>query len=378
MITRLLFRLCCWIDSALVGLFFVRHAANEAAAEQDAISAANEARQDGDWVQLAVYGDWPNTAGLQRFQKEDAINVVNEFKRFLNTPQRVMGAPWYIGHPDHDGFKDKYKDTRAYGRIKDLQARDDGLFAQVKWSDAGKKLVEDEAYNGHSVNWAIRRQGNAWRPFRLKSVGFTNEPNIPVTPVTAANENQTIMEKTKLIAVLGLAATATDADIEKALGDLKTTNAANETKAGELTSQVTSLTLAKTTAETTAANEKTAREKAVKKASGVLLDNAITTGRLTKADRAQWEEKFAANEFDGVATELAALKPKLNTTSKTNGLGARNAEQRGSTEKSTQIREAVNERMEKHKETYAVAWQVVKKQKPELFEKADAAAEDDE
>lgn len=351
-------------------------AANEASTEADVVHVANEAKQDGEWVMLSPYGDHPNSVGMQRFEKADAANIVAEFKRLLNTPQRVLGVPWYIGHPDHDGFKDRYKDTRAYGRIKDLEAREDGLFGRTKFGADGKKLVEDEAFHGHSVNWAIRKEGKVWRPFRLKSVGFTNEPNIAVPPVTAANENnnQTIMDKSKLIAALGLAATATDADIETAIGSLKTTNAANETKAGELAATVTTLTTAKTTAETTSANEKAAREKAVKKASSVLLDNAITTGRLTKADRPAWEEKFAANEFDGVATELAALKPKLNTTSKTGNVGQRNAEQRGTTEKSTQIREAVNERMDKHKETYAVAWQVVKKQKPELFEQPEAVA----
>jgi hypothetical protein len=100
-----------------------------------------------------------------------------------------IGLPFYIGHPDHEAFKARYTDTKAYGRIKELEARDDGLYGNVKWSGAGKTMVNEEMFHGHSVNWRVRKDtdGN-WRPFSIKSVGFTNEPNIPVMPITHANE----------------------------------------------------------------------------------------------------------------------------------------------------------------------------------------------
>jgi hypothetical protein len=143
------------------------------------------------WACLAPYGDWPNAQGLQRFQKPDAQNIVNEFNSMSNLPQQLLGAPWYVGHPDHPAFKDKYKDGSAKGRIKKLEVRDDGLYAGVKFNPEGEKLIADEAYQGHSVNWYLKQDPadkKAWRPFQLKSVGFTNEPNIPVPPVTTANE----------------------------------------------------------------------------------------------------------------------------------------------------------------------------------------------
>lgn len=137
---------------------------------------------------LAPYGDWPNAQGLQRFRKDDAVNIVNEFKSLASLPQRVLGLPWYVGHPDHDAFKADYKDKTAKGRIKKLEARDDGLWANVRWNDEGKSLIKAEAFHGHSVNWRMRQNGGAWSPFSLKSVGFTNEPQIPVPPVLVANE----------------------------------------------------------------------------------------------------------------------------------------------------------------------------------------------
>lgn len=141
-------------------------------------------------VQLAPYGDFPHGGGLQRFTREDAKAIVNEWEGLnkVANPAKWMGIPWYVGHPDHPAFKDRYKDGRAVGRVKQLEAGNDGLYGLVKFNQIGKELVNTEQFHGHSVNWRVRQEGGVWRPFSLKSVGFTNEPNIPVQPVLKANE----------------------------------------------------------------------------------------------------------------------------------------------------------------------------------------------
>ena len=144
------------------------------------------------WVNIAPYGDWPNSQGMQRIQKADAVKMVNEFNSLIATPRKLLGLPWYIGHPDHPNFANKYKDTKSYGRIKQLEARDDGLYAGVKMNEDGEKILTNESFDGHSVNWYLKedpKQKNVWRPFRVKSVGWTNEPNIPVPTMTTANED---------------------------------------------------------------------------------------------------------------------------------------------------------------------------------------------
>jgi hypothetical protein len=154
-------------------------------------SAVNEADKLR-WVCIAPYGDWPNSQGMQRIQKSDAVKMVNEFNSLLGTPQRMLGLPWYVGHPDHPAFANKYKDTAAKGRIKKLEARDDGLYAGVKLNETGEKILTNEEFEGHSVNWYLKedpKAKNVWRPFRVKSVGWTNEPNIPVPTMTTANED---------------------------------------------------------------------------------------------------------------------------------------------------------------------------------------------
>lgn len=181
---------------------------------------ANEysTKSKDNWVQLSPFGKFPNVAGLQVFTHADAREIANEFDSTPSAGVKYLGLPWYIGHPDHPGFKDQYKDTKAYGRIKELEVRhaancakcnsffaneDDakpcrehGLFANVRWSDEGKQLIANENYHGHSTNWRMKKVGGEWHPFSLKSVGFTNEPGIPVPAITTANQ-KTVMAKSK-------------------------------------------------------------------------------------------------------------------------------------------------------------------------------------
>lgn len=181
------------------------------------VFSANEYNTGGseNWVQLSPFGKFPNMAGLQVVTPDDVKNIVNEFNSATNAGVRALGLPFYIGHPDHPAFKAVYTDHSSKGRIKELQMRHDpdctvcqqfanqksvepcadhGLFGNVKWNDDGKKIIANEEYHGHSVNWRLTRKGAGWHPVALKSVGFTNEPGIPVSPITAANENMNLID----------------------------------------------------------------------------------------------------------------------------------------------------------------------------------------
>jgi hypothetical protein len=306
------------------------------------------------WVQLAPYGDFPHGDGLQRFTAEDARTLVNEFNSLLRTPQRLLGLPWYIGHPDHPRFAERYTDTRAYGRIKALDARAEGLFANVKWSPAGEDLIRSEAFHGHSVNWGARKIGNIYRPVRLKSVGFTNDPNIPVTPVTLANEAETLM-KQQLIEKLGLPADSTE---EQVLAAVDLANEATlQEKAAKATAEAAKTTAeaAQATAEAALANERSERIT-------LLLDGAIRDGKITPADRDRVAGELTAN-FTARLTELANSKPVIKTEARTKHLGQR----KESNAASDTVVALCNERMAKTGEDWTAAWAGVKRENPALF-----------
>lgn len=200
--------------------------ANETKAALESIFLPNAFLPKADnWVQLSPFGDFGNKDAkgnrvIQRFRKEDAEHICNEFNGLARKITQPLGMPFYVGHPDHPRFKGQpgHSDTAAKGRGKEFAVRHDaacaactafanskdgkadlgpcgehGLFVKMHWNHDGEELISNEAFHGHSVNWAAvpdGKEGNAviMRPVRVKSTGFTNEPNIPVTPAQLANE----------------------------------------------------------------------------------------------------------------------------------------------------------------------------------------------
>ncbi|HEX4083334.1 MAG TPA: hypothetical protein VHY22_00380, partial [Chthoniobacteraceae bacterium] len=211
---------------SILPFFRIAHLANEAGKVAITLFLPNQfpPRNEGQdhWVQLSPFGDFGNTHGatrvIQRFRKEDAAHICNEFNSTLRRVTQPLGMPFYIGHPDHPRFAGQagHEDTRAYGRGKEMEVRHDGrcaacaafanaagadaapcqehgLFVRMHWNDDGVRLIANESFHGHSVNWAAIPDGkengvHVYRPVRVKSAGFTNEPNIPVRPASLANE----------------------------------------------------------------------------------------------------------------------------------------------------------------------------------------------
>src|ERR1035438_8067141 len=155
------------------------------------------------WVLISPYGDFPNVVKgrdvIQHFTQADAKEICNEFNSLPSIGVKMMGIPWYVGHPYVDSFKADYPDKEAKGRIKELQARADGLYANVEWNSDGKDLISKRAYHGHSIAWIMRANDKGeFHPFSLDHVGFTNKPNIPgIPPVMSANQ-KTIMSKEEI------------------------------------------------------------------------------------------------------------------------------------------------------------------------------------
>lgn len=412
---------------------------------------ANEYSDERGWIQLSPFGTFPNAQGKQVFNAADATNIVNEWRGLANTGLRLLGLPMYEGHPDHPAFESKYPNKGAVGRFKELEARHDpkcrncaafmaneeqaepcrehGLFGKCKFNAAGKALVANETYHGHSVNWAMHREADGWHPHFLKSVGFTNEPGIPVPAITAANEKQnmnTFFERiSKLLGktvanedeaygaletmanemgtlrskcdgyatkyganeklepalaaatAAGIVVPATDAAVFMA-NELVTRTAASKAKDAELataTTTVSTLTTerdglktGKQAVETNFANER--RSTATR-----MLDFAVTTGCLTKADRdALAKDKDFANEaqYAGLVEASKAWKPKINVVSQVGQLGGVSAEIQSQHSRQLEVETFVNEDMARDKEAgtrpdYNRSFAKCKREKPELF-----------
>jgi len=140
---------------------------------------------------------------------------------------------------DFDHFShDPAQPTTAAGWIGGLEHRDDGLYAQVRWSDLGLEALVGGRYRLASPVWN-RADCDQWtaavdetervhlRPRRLDRLALTNDPNLPgLVPLSNRSmsiELQTFRQaitmnlRTELLQQLQLGGTATDADITEAL-----------------------------------------------------------------------------------------------------------------------------------------------------------------
>jgi hypothetical protein len=299
------------------------------------------------------YGDFPHKVGLQKFDRTAAEEIVANHNGLLNklvTWARGEKAsyPVYVGHPDLPGSKDT--DKRAYGWIENLHAENDGLHLDVKWSDAGRELVENAHFKFYSPLWWTKPVRGGVRPVGLKSMGLTNDPNIPVPALAneadgeseESQDEETETETTTpdsmkdILTALGLAEDATAEDAIAAIGAMKTAaenadtykaakeKAEEEKTEAENTKATIEGELATARTELQTATERTTTlEASLEVAANAAIDAAIASGRITLAEREEKvTELLAANDFAEALQELGKLPAKVKTESTTGDLGS--------------------------------------------------------
>lgn len=126
---------------------------------------------------------------------------------------------------DYDHFSaDSGKQTTAGAWITDVEARGDGLFAQMRLSSSGRAALEGGDYRHFSpvLGFPVRdyKAGEEAHPVALLGGALTNQPTFKgMLPLSNRYEssppehNNTMDYKAILLALLGLPGTATDAEI---------------------------------------------------------------------------------------------------------------------------------------------------------------------
>jgi len=134
--------------------------------------------EDG-WYNIAVPGEWLHkpTGLMQVIDEESLQSLVDDFMEKSRQPN----WPGVLIDFDHQSL-DQDKPTVAAGWITTLEKRPNGLWAQIKWSDLGKKSIEGGRYRFISPVWrssdcAMLGQDRI-RPLRLMNCAVTNDPNI--------------------------------------------------------------------------------------------------------------------------------------------------------------------------------------------------------
>ncbi len=132
------------------------------------------------WVQVTPCGDFPHVgAGVtQVIDREACDRIAADF----NGHKSDANFPGVLVDFDHFSL-DTEKSSEAAGWISDLESRDTGLWARVRWSDAGLSAVRGGRFRLMSPVFPPPSAcedlgGGKIRPVMLVSVALTNEPNI--------------------------------------------------------------------------------------------------------------------------------------------------------------------------------------------------------
>jgi len=196
------------------------------------------------WFHIAPHGTFPHPNGaLQVIDAEACEAMLGTF----NEEARQPNFPGLLVDFDHFSH-DPAQPTTAAGWIGALEHRDDGLYAQIRWSDLGHQALTGGRYRLASPVWN-RADCDQWtapapdgrdvvhlRPRRLDRLALTNDPNLPgLAPLSNRKEEvpnsasvpsafflqpsslSTMNLRTEILQGLHLPGAATDADIVEAV-----------------------------------------------------------------------------------------------------------------------------------------------------------------
>ena len=161
-----------------------------------------------DWVHVL-----PTGTGIQTFDNRGPYHVTDAAAVIAASMADPRGMLIDVNHAT-DIAGPKGGDAPAHGWIKALEARADGIWAQVDWNASGRALLADRAYRGLSPVIEHLPDGTI---LRIKRASLTNVPNLQHLNALNMESPVTVSLNARLVQLLGLAATATDDQIVAAI-----------------------------------------------------------------------------------------------------------------------------------------------------------------
>jgi len=213
-------------NCATQALRTVRHAVSMPLPPADADQASVTPPE---WVHLIPAGTFSGRDGRGPYTL-DAQAVLAAFA--------AHGADLPIDY-DHQSLTadEKAGPVPAAGWIKELQAREDGIWARVEWTPRAAELLVNKEYRYLSP--VFRYQAKDGRVVALSGAGLTHNPNLYLQAAASRKETNAVDDLfEQLIAMLNLPLTATPdevaAELAKLIDRLKTAEAAAANAAEEL------------------------------------------------------------------------------------------------------------------------------------------------
>jgi phage I-like protein len=311
------------------------------------------------WFQIARTGNVEKSLDLPGPKKESVrvrqVIDVADMESIVARFRQQAAAPQFSGLlVDFDHFSaDEDKSTRAAAWIENVECRGSELWAQMRLSASGRAALEGGDYRHFSpvLGFVPRKytEGETVHPAALLGGAITNQPTFRgMVPLSNRQDSATTPEittmdyKAKLLALLGLPDTATDADIDAALAPA-TENMQNGKKFPETKCRLEKLEAAQ-------------------------IDTDLDGHGLKGEAREKWRVALTKNRDEGLAL-LATLGSDGSGYARTHNRDTAKAPAGGSAEKSLDERRssAVEEYRTKNRCTFQAAWDAVRAASPALF-----------
>lgn len=272
-----------------------------------------------EWVHVIPAGTFKGADGRGPYEADPAAIVA----RFNQTARRIpidenhaIDLAGKVGHP-----------SPARGWIVALEARADGVWGKVEWTNEGRDLVAGNSYGFLSPVFT-HTKAKPHQVADLLRVALTNDPNLTDLASLHSKENEMLEELRKL---LGLPETADEAAALAAIAALHTAQAAHAADLSRIAQAAGAASGATMDAILTALQSRHSGSDADLKALVVTLQSqlsalqadtartksekaieaALTAGKITPAVKDRW---LAMHSKDATGTDaLLEAMPSLNS-----------------------------------------------------------------
>lgn len=260
------------------------------------------------WVLLIPAGTFSGRDGRGPYDAGDRSSL----EQIAEMTRRYAGATDILIDYEHQSLN-AVKNGRpapAAGWIKEVQARDDGLYGRVEWTANASAAIKAREYRYLSPVYFHTKEGKV---LALQTVALTNIPNLDMAEVSAHSIFHTAttqeVSMKKVLAALGLSEGGSEDDVLVAINSLLTSSTAIAVAAG-LTKD------AKSDAIATAVQSAFADRKKIAIAAGqredATADQIVSALRSAQTAGAVDPTKYVPIEqVTAMQTDLNTLKTKL-------------------------------------------------------------------
>jgi phage I-like protein len=165
-----------------------------------------------EWVHLL-----PTAKGrVTTFDGRGPYEVMNAEAIIAASMENPRGIPVDVNHSTNLAAPEG-REAPAYGWVKQMEVRSDGVWGRVEWTKAGRELVEDKAYRGISPVITVHPDRRTVR--LIPCVSLVNKPNL--RGLTALHQETSMDFMAKMAKALGLPDDATEEAIMAAIAEMK-------------------------------------------------------------------------------------------------------------------------------------------------------------